>query len=398
LESLGVTKKELYESYERLLESDDFPDSFYAARALAKLKNPLAKDVLTKGLTGRYSVDDFYSPRRYGLSLRDKQKVREHIAMISAFSLAELGEPQAIDCLINILSDSEEYNSSTRAYATYCLGKFQDEKITEPLLKTATDENEDVRAMVIWSLGERREAEAFDIFIATASDNNEKIMNEAITGLGKLGDLRALPYIEAILREEQSSKTKIRGVIALNQIVGDKENSQITDLIIELLNKARDNDVKLACVNGLRGSKDPRVRGIVNEYLNYKEDLRLRQSALLSLGEYSDKEAIDQIEKMTSDKDPKTRQIAVLIAADKLKDNPQLFDSLYQRLDDSTPEISSTTVVALTPHIVDYPQLREPIEQALKESTNPYGVPRQGCSSDRSEGYCQRRNPAVRQW
>jgi len=105
--------------------------------------------------------------------------------------------------------------------------------------------------------------------------------------------------------------------------------------------------------------------------LDYKKDLRLRHTALTALGEYSDKEAINRIDKMIADEIPETRQVAILMAVDKLKEYPQFFNSLYQSLHDPYSVVYSTTAIALTPHIGDYPQLKEPIEGILKKSNNP---------------------------
>lgn len=315
LAKLGIKEHELRQELLRTLSNNNFSVSFYAARALAALGNLSTQEVLAKGLGGRYNVKDFHCSALGPLSSERQQNIKDVVSGLAAFSLAELDDPQAVDYLIKITSNLRVYNSSGRAWAIYYLAKFRGDKVDKVLMKAAVDKDENVRAIAVWALGERKEAKAFDILAVALKDKKREVVNEAIAALGKLEDQRAIPYIENILRKKQPKETIIKGVVALNQIVGNKENPQITDLTIEILNKTRDKDVKLACINSLNESKVP--------------------------------QAIAAMTRMLNDKEAGIQQATAIALSPRIEDYPQLKEPIEQILKESNPYVTKRILLNL---------------------------------------------------
>lgn len=90
-----------------------------AAWALGELGDPSAIDPLVEALDDRKRVKD-----------------------VAAKALGEIGESQAIDPLVQLLEDE---NWEVRGTAAKSLGKIGDPRAIEPLIKTLEDPNEIVR-------------------------------------------------------------------------------------------------------------------------------------------------------------------------------------------------------------------------------------------------------------
>lgn len=408
----GVTEEQLYEGYLRALNNPNFRISFYAARALAILGDPLAKEVLITGFKGKYDIEVFLPSwvSINSLNDNDKQEIEQYVSMQSAFSLAELKEPEVTNYLIGIISDFKN-KPEMRAYAAYNLGKFQDARVVEALMKSASYPDEGVRAASIWALGEIGEPKAFDLFIAALKDKDIDVINEAVTALGKLGAPEAIPYIEDILKNipgkkieigspivlrqrSREKEIKIRAIIALGQIgssdtlsilikytkdvipevrcaavsvLAQFDEPEVIQVLIDALNDP-DASVRIQAVIGLsdRIDEDEKVRDAIVSLLKREKDDNVRLVCINSLGGVPQPEIRKTIADYLTDKDERMRQAAA-ISIIKYEDKEATIEQVMPLLNDPSPQVSSTVAVGLSEYIDDYPQLIDPINKFLKQ-------------------------------
>jgi HEAT repeat protein/tRNA(Arg) A34 adenosine deaminase TadA len=302
LKNIGIDGAELVEAYRRLVSSDDFIAAFYAARGLLLFGDSTGKPVFIKGLNEDYNVKKF-NFKYYGLPKKSQEEIKKYLAMQSAFALAELGDPIAVDYLKTMLFDrSSESDAQVRAYAAYSLSKFGDKGIVEALIQSSDDPAEEVRLESIRGLSNFNDQRLPDLFVAASGDEDASVRAAAIFGFSRAAS----------------------------------EDPNISNLIIEVLNKEQDNNVKIACLNVLGISRQPNARETVKSFLR-SEDLQLKQAAIVSLGNDLDDGSIQVIASMLNDRREEVKGVASLAA------------------------------VSLSRHIDTYPQLRELLGKFLTE-------------------------------
>ncbi len=427
LKLINLTQEELHQGYIRLFNSGGFKFSFYAARYFAALGDDRGEKFLFQGLRGEFEPFYYWRYPTYPMPDSAGRQIKDHIRMIAAFSLAQLGNQESIDYLISCLRDSDKYNPQARACAAYNLGKFDTEKAKAQLMQAASDSNPQVRAAAIWALGQRQDKMFSNIFISNLTHSNREVVIESLIALARLADQANVSHIEKVFNRTTDREIKKTAILVLAEIKGDRaleiileksqtsdtelrkttlvvlsyfdaqdaqariekalsdrepsvkmlavsllsgklnENTQLANKVIELLEKESDNKVSMVCLEALRGIEDKRVRNRAAAFLTSR-DWQMRQSALLYMSQYSDTTALGEIIEMTEDVRESIRQTAIIIAAGKLGQSPAVLDALKQKLYDPSRAISHTTAVALSPHIDTYPELRIPINRILNNS------------------------------
>jgi len=469
----SITSQDIYQGLLRALGDADFRISFSAARALATLGDPVGKPVLEKGLSGEFEMSWLHVDRlevspQYQTSVgfdsqsfqssfgrapptvtrfrskfvghnedyqdfsREKQitAFKKQIMLLSALSLAELGEPRGRTYSLAILN-SKKQPAKMRAYAAYCLSNYQGLKVIEALVKASSDRSTDVRAAVLFSLGNIGDPVAFDICIGVLKRGvYSGAVRDAVRALGKLGDPKAIPHIKVILYKAKLTSLKNSCLISLGQIGGDEalsivkkfvsrekpevmrtalyvvsnfdshqaekllrknlknkdpsmriisinglsarfsQNSELINLIVVRLRKEKDNNVKLACIRALQGINQSDARKLIAGHLQ-NEDWRLRQAAILYLGQFSDKQAVGWVLYMRNDDNQVVRQTAIAVAATKIKKYPGILGMLSKKVYDSSPLVANTTVLCLSTYLDKRPELFIPVKQAARLAPTP---------------------------
>lgn len=181
-----------------------------------------------------------------------------------AYALGQLGDPRAIDALVDLSKDKDkgirlsaltaliEFKKDKRAiealisslqedqdYRIRCvaaleLGRIGDTSAVEPLIAALEDENYSFRIYAVEALGRLKDKRAVEPLIAFLDSEPEELAHRPIIqALGELEDKRALP----ILRERRNSNlesVRTVAVAAMKQI----ETAPIANAILEDIEQA----------------------------------------------------------------------------------------------------------------------------------------------------------------
>jgi HEAT repeat protein len=141
--------------------------------------------------------------------LRDKPLKRRYVA---AWSLGEIGGPDAADALIDALDDD---NNEVRRYATRALIKLNKIAVL-PLMKYLSGAEGEGAAGAIRALGDIADKRALEVLLASAKG---ELRAEVFLALGKLRDNRAEYALIAGL-EDENSLVRMNAAMALGPLGG----------------------------------------------------------------------------------------------------------------------------------------------------------------------------------
>lgn len=127
---------------------------------------------------------------------------------VAAEALGELGDPAAVEPLLEVLNIDEGPHGASRGSAAEALGRLGDPRAVEPLMRIVADKREsmDTRERAAWALAELRDRRAVDVLIGVLNEHPRTGFLEvvAVRALGLLGDPRAVGPIEEAARRERS--------------------------------------------------------------------------------------------------------------------------------------------------------------------------------------------------
>jgi HEAT repeat protein len=131
----------------------------------------------------------------------------------SAEALGEIGDPAAVQPLIDALSDK---STDVQYVAAKSLGMLADARAVEPLIRKLKSEEKWVRRGAAHSLGLIGDKRAVDPLIAILADPHHDVRAQAAWALGRLGEARAIeplkPFLEDIredVRKEAASALEL---------------------------------------------------------------------------------------------------------------------------------------------------------------------------------------------
>lgn len=132
-----------------------------------------------------------------------KQRQQRRLRLADAF--ADKVSPQSRPFLEAVLADPKEAALIRGASALFLARRFRKEAI--PALRSALGGAKDplLRAQVVEALGLAKAREAADDLVPLMSDSSLWVRQEAILTLAQLGDPRALPALEALTRQPETS-------------------------------------------------------------------------------------------------------------------------------------------------------------------------------------------------
>jgi hypothetical protein len=228
LTSIGPTG---IEAIFNALQADNATIRAKAAWGLARLKDVRVVEALIKALNDE--SDKVRKQAIQGLErLKDKRAVEPLIAVMksepsdAASALGEIGDPRAVDVLIDLLMDKNQ-DYLKRGRAAEALGKIKDARAVEPLIEALRQGKlmkgdkiligQSIMTDAAHALGRIKDKRAVDPLI----DAMEDIPSAAASALGEIGDARAVQSLISALKDKGMNVFWRRDVInALRKLTG----------------------------------------------------------------------------------------------------------------------------------------------------------------------------------
>jgi HEAT repeat protein len=168
----------------------------------------------------------------------------------AAFSLAELGDIEAVPLLLERLGDG---NARARQAAAIALGRLKDRRALERLREELRDGPPDLRYQAAMSLAEIAPDEVLDDLITAIADEDAEVREAVAAALGQVGQARAAGWLGGLL-EDARPDTRFEAAFALARL-GDRR--AVPALLAFLTDKRRVMDV----LEALLLVPDERARG-----------------------------------------------------------------------------------------------------------------------------------------
>jgi len=147
------------------------------------------------------ALDDIGDPRAVDPLIESLKDEDDLVRADAASALGYIGDPRAVDPLIESLKDEDKWVRSSAALA---LGYIGDPRAVDPLIESLKDEYKWVRADAASALGYIGDPRAFDPLIESLKDGDEWLRSSAASALGYIGDPRAVdPLIESLKDEDK---------------------------------------------------------------------------------------------------------------------------------------------------------------------------------------------------
>jgi HEAT repeat protein len=135
-------------------------------------------------------------------TLKKRKDSYYRLAIVNA--IGELGDKDAKEALLQILTDDKEFPGPRNA-AAMALGKMDAEEAVDPLMKVLKNRNDEkhVRVGAAAALGMLKNRMAVEPLINILKDNTEgtQLRIAAASSLGDIGDERAIVHLEAALKD-----------------------------------------------------------------------------------------------------------------------------------------------------------------------------------------------------
>jgi len=147
------------------------------------------------------------------LELEDKS---EWVRVYAAQILGDIGDPRAVDPLIQVLLSDESF--FVREYAAIALGDIGDPRAVDPLIKALKDEDSLVRSYASTALGNIGDPRAVDPLIEVFNDEYWFIRADAARALGNIGDTRAVDPLNRLASMDEDDRVRSAAQEALEKI------------------------------------------------------------------------------------------------------------------------------------------------------------------------------------
>ena len=286
----------------------------------------------------------------------------------AAQSLGSLGDPRAVEALLQALRDDAD--AGVRKMAAWALGEIESPSAVGGLSQALrTDDSAEVRASAAWALGEIESADAVDALGAALRDANVEVRRNAVWALGQIESAEAVEWLVPALRDTDV-EIRRKAAWALGEIENPAAVGGLTGALGDSDAEVRGNAAwalgeiqSPGAVEALRGAvadSDVEVRRKAVWALGEIQDARAvpaltvalgdtdhetRKSAVWALGEIQDPSAIPALRPLLQDPDAEVRKTAIWALLEM--DDPAVYDVLVELLKDEDPEVRKQAAQAL---------------------------------------------------
>jgi HEAT repeat protein len=299
---------------------------------LGEIGDPVAVDALINTLKIRSNDPEDHYPA--------------YAASRAAVALSQIGDRHAIPALLPLIGSRETAASSFYSLplgpiVAEALGKFGAEA-AEPLLQLLQHPNRDVRSDAAKALGVLKERRAVPLLLSLLTPSSEdlgddvsyedfKVGVESVKALGEIGDKRATqPLLKKVnvkrLLEDANDESSVVVIEALGKI----RDTQVVETLFQLL-PSTDSYVRLRTLVALCRIETPNLVETLLHALQQDDDSMVRRSAAEWLGKRQERRALSALQKALGDKDDSVRDSAA-VAIGRIDSNILL--SLLQDKDD----------------------------------------------------------------
>ncbi len=212
----------------------------------------------------------------------------------AASSLAQIGDPRAVEPLLASLARTNPY---TRDIVVRAFGHFQDGRIYDRLEPLFTDPDVKQHWALCDTLGKLGDVRAVGPLIAETQRDDGMIRLLAIEALGKIaansterGESDAVPALLALLQREDYRELRQTIVEALSAW---QDPRSLTPLLALLESQDAAGDVKIAVITSLGQLGDRRAVPALISHVQHSEQDEMRWQAIRALGKIGDLQALD---------------------------------------------------------------------------------------------------------
>ena len=360
--------EEIVEKVIRLLENiyEDKNSSFqeFAIQALGETKFEKAVDILIR-------------------VLKDEDEYELAVRQYAAKALGGVGSEKAVDALIEVINKNSRGWTWISRYAASALTKISSDKVVDTLIRTLKDGNRYTRRAAVYALGEIGSDKSVEPLVAALKGNYDGVPLDVreVTVAGKTVEMGIKdPDWNVISRYAVSALIKISSekvVDALIEVIKDKSyvrsSISIEGLLIEIGSKKaikplirtlkdEDKDVRRSAARALGeiGSEKaikPLIRTLKDE------DKDVRSSVAEALGEIGSEKAIKPLIRALKDKDKYVRS-SVAEALGEIGSEKSL-EPLIRTLKDKDKYVRSSVAEALGE--IGSEKAIKPLLEALKD-------------------------------
>jgi HEAT repeat protein len=256
------------------------------------------------------------------------------IRRAAAVALARIGDGRATDALLSRIEEDD--NADVRQQSAWALGWLEDFQEMEFLVARLDDESPKVQQAVMWSLSRIGNTQTMPLIVDKLKSEHDEVRQQAAWSLGRLGDVRAIPALISVLKD-QSNKVRQEAAVAL----GHLRQPHAVEALAEVLNDA-DFDVQRSAINVLGIIRD---ESAVDSLLGKLEDANsnVRQAAIWALGRIGAGKAIGPL--ITLLNDSNVRQQAAVALANS--NDSRAIEPLRLKLEDENIYMQSDAAGAL---------------------------------------------------
>ncbi len=115
-------------------------------------------------------------------------------------TIKNIGDPRAVDILIDLLQNKNSYLHQIAAFA---LEKLPDQKALIPLLEALNSGDRYLRSAAAGALGPLGDIKAVEPLMNALKDSSHYVKNSAAGALAKIGDTRAIPELIKLLKNKK---------------------------------------------------------------------------------------------------------------------------------------------------------------------------------------------------
>ena len=267
----------------KFLQSEDGYVRNGAAIALGKIGNGAAVQPLLRALQWR---DDHVSEDD------EDQEARSS----AATALGKLRDHSACAPLLAELEKIRETDATLASYIIESLGEIGNPQAIPLLARMVEYGDGDIQKLASWALAQMG-AEGVEILLRIAPDRSREGRQYVVRALGASKSESAVPALIDILKNRGDDKF-VRGEAA--RTLGRIGKSPDIMLVLSAILETPEDEVRSSALAGLGYLRDPAAYGAIIKQL---EDIQLRYTAVMALGELGDSRACELLISMLKSED-----------------------------------------------------------------------------------------------